>query len=46
MRVSPSTVSEPNQKIYAQIETWHNRPIRPPRVCVSRWFVAETEKRS
>ncbi|HEX4131660.1 MAG TPA: IS256 family transposase [Pirellulales bacterium] len=26
-RVSPSAVSELNQKIYAQIETWRNRPI-------------------
>ena len=26
-RVSPSTVSELNQKIYQQIETWRNRPI-------------------
>src|SRR6201998_2536629 len=26
-RVSPSTVSELNQKIYAQIETWRNRAI-------------------
>jgi putative transposase len=26
-RVSPSTVSELNQKIYAQIEAWRNRPI-------------------
>lgn len=26
-RVSPSTVSELNQKIYAQIEEWRNRPI-------------------
>ncbi len=26
-RVSPSTVSELNQKIYAQIENWRNRPI-------------------
>jgi hypothetical protein len=26
-RVSPSTVSELNQKIYAQIEVWRNRPI-------------------
>jgi putative transposase len=26
-RVSPSTVSELNQKIYAQIETWRNRPL-------------------
>ena len=27
-RVSPSAVNELNQKIYAQIETWRNRPIR------------------
>jgi len=26
-RVSPSTVSELNQKIYAQIEAWRNRPL-------------------
>lgn len=26
-RVSPSTVSELNQKIYAKIEAWRNRPI-------------------
>ena len=26
-RVSPSTVSRLNQKIYARIETWRNRPI-------------------
>jgi len=26
-RVSPSTVSELNQKIYAHIETWRNRPM-------------------
>jgi len=26
-RVSPSTVSELNQKIYAQIDAWRNRPI-------------------
>jgi transposase-like protein len=26
-RVSPSTVSELNQKIYAQIEAWRNQPI-------------------
>jgi len=26
-RVSPGTVSELNKKIYAQIETWRNRPI-------------------
>jgi len=27
-RVSPSTVSELNQKIYSQIEAWRNRPIQ------------------
>ena len=27
-RVSPGTVSRLNQKIYAQIEAWRNRPIR------------------
>src|SRR5271154_1735126 len=26
-RISPSTVSELNQKIYAQIEAWRNRPL-------------------
>lgn len=26
-RASPSTVSELNQKVYARIETWRNRPI-------------------
>lgn len=26
-RVSPSTISELNQKVYAQIETWLNRPL-------------------
>ena len=26
-RVSPSTVSELNQKIYAHIDAWRNRPI-------------------
>lgn len=26
-RVSPSTVSELNQKVYAQIEAWRNKPI-------------------
>ena len=26
-RVSPSTISELNKKVYAQIETWRNRPI-------------------
>ena len=26
-RVSPSTVSELNQKIYGQIESWRNRSI-------------------
>ena len=28
-RVSPRTVSELNQKIYAQIEIWRQRPIEP-----------------
>jgi transposase-like protein len=28
VKVSPSTVSELNQKIYAQIEEWRNQPIR------------------
>ena len=26
-RVSPSTVSKLNQKIYTRIETWRNRPL-------------------
>src|ERR1700728_2921243 len=26
-RVSPSTVSELNQKIYGQIESWRNKPL-------------------
>ena len=26
-RVSPGTISELNQKVYAQIETWRNRPL-------------------
>jgi transposase-like protein len=29
-RVSPSTVSELNQKIYAQIEAWRNKPLARP----------------
>lgn len=33
-RISPSTVSELNQKIYAQIETWRNRPIEGEHVYV------------
>jgi putative transposase len=33
-RVSPSTVSELNQKIYAQIEAWRNRPIEGEHVYV------------
>jgi transposase-like protein len=43
-RVSPSTVSELNQKIYVQIETWRNRAIegKPP-VCVSGRAMVETE---
>lgn len=33
-RVSPSTVSELNQKIYEQIETWRNRPIEGKHIYV------------
>ncbi|MEQ9379871.1 MAG: IS256 family transposase [Pirellulales bacterium] len=33
-KVSPSTVSELNQKIYARIETWRNRPIEGDHVYV------------
>src|SRR5215813_15237741 len=33
-RVSPSTVSELNQKIYAHIETWRNRPIAGEHPCI------------
>src|SRR5205814_4024241 len=33
-RVSPSTVSELNQKIYAQIESWRNRAIEGRHVYV------------
>jgi transposase-like protein len=33
-RISPSTVSELNQKIYAQIETWRNRAIDEEHVYV------------
>ena len=33
-RVSPSTVSQLNQKIYAQIEAWRNRPIKGEHVYV------------
>lgn len=33
-RVSPSTASELNQKISAQIETWRNLPIEGDNVCV------------
>jgi putative transposase len=33
-RVSPSTVSELNQKIYEQIEAWRNRPIEGEHVYV------------
>jgi hypothetical protein len=42
-RVSPSTMSELNQKIYAQIESCRNRPIEVPLVCVSERLVAEAE---
>ena len=33
-RISPSTVSELNQKIYGQIEVWRNRPIEGEHVYV------------
>ena len=33
-RISPSTVSELNQKIYGQIEAWRNRPIEGEHVYV------------
>jgi putative transposase len=33
-RISPSAVSELNKKIYAQIETWRNRPIEGEHVYV------------
>src|SRR5271170_6255995 len=33
-RISPSTVSELNQKIYGQIEVWRNRPIEGEQVYV------------
>ena len=33
-RVSPSTVSELNQKIYERIEAWRNRPIESEYVYV------------
>src|SRR5271154_3204789 len=33
-RISPSTVSELNQKIYGQIEVWRNRPIEGEHVYI------------
>lgn len=33
VKVSPSTVSELNQKIYGQIEEWRNQPIRGGHAC-------------
>jgi putative transposase len=48
-RVSPSTVSELNQKIYAQIETWRNRPIEGHHPYVfldGLWGEAQLERRS
>jgi transposase-like protein len=40
-RVSPSTVSELNQKIYVKIETWCNRPIEGnhPHVFLDGWWL-------
>ena len=29
-KVSPSTVSKLNKRVYAHIETWRNRPIEAP----------------
>ena len=43
-RVSPSTVSELNQKIYAQDrDVAQPADRREPPVCVSRWFVAKAQ---
>ena len=40
-RVSPSTVSDLNKKIYATIEAWRNRPIEgehiPPLACATNY---------
>jgi transposase-like protein len=33
-KVSPSTVSDLNQKIYAEIESWRNQPITGNFACV------------
>ena len=47
-RVSPSTVSELNQRIYAQIEAWRNQPIETgwspgsKRCCITTRFRATT----
>src|SRR4051794_40749484 len=35
-RVSPSTVSELNKKIYGTIEAWRNRPIEGDHPCLPR----------
>jgi len=40
-RLSPSTVSELNQKIYAQIERWRNRAIEGNHPARSRRLLAE-----
>ena len=40
-RVSPSTVSELNKKIYRRIDEWRNRPIHGERhLSLSRWSVS------
>ena len=41
-RVSPSTVSDLNKKIYGTIEAWRNRPIEGEHpVRLSRWHRAQ-----
>ena len=33
-RVSPSTISELNQKIFERVEEWRNRPLEPKSLCI------------
>ena len=43
-RVSPSTVSELNQKVYRQIEEWRNKPIEGEHVeCVTHSRTEDSE---
>jgi hypothetical protein len=43
-RVSPSTMSDLNKKIYGTIEAWRNRPDRGrSHVCLSRWHSAQAQ---